>query len=77
VEVESLVPAKNVEAIGESRRGRGGGVSVVVVGVGLAEFCEYRRGRRIDKLGRIRRDCGIVVVERVGRSCQRGLAARC
>jgi hypothetical protein len=76
MEVESLVPAENVEAVGESRRGRGGGGSVVVVGMGSAEFGGNRRGRRVDKLGRIRRDCGSAVEEGASRSCQRGLAAR-
>jgi hypothetical protein len=64
--------AKNVEAVGERRRGRGGEGNGV--GVGMAEL---RGVRRVDKLGRIRCDCGRVVVERVVMSCKIDPFARC
>jgi hypothetical protein len=59
------VTAENAEVVGGSRRDRGG--EGRDVGVGLEELGGGRRGRRVEKLDRMRRDCGRAVVE--GLSC--------
>jgi hypothetical protein len=60
-EVLSLVTAKNLEAVGGARRGRGGEGGDV--GVVLEELGRGRRGRRVDTLDRMRRDMGGALVE--------------
>jgi hypothetical protein len=69
------VTADNAEVVGGSRRGRGG--EGRDVGVGLKELGGGRRGRRVQKLDRMRRDCGRAVVERAVLSCKGDHYARC